>query len=125
MIELGEMKKPDEKEKKSLMCDFCNTKEAVGVFSTHMPMSLAYCQQCLDVNNIRTRHNVMMCWSNFGEKYLENDYTVWFNDKYMSIREYIENLTEADVTEFYKDAWSWLKDKLINKIKELHEKENN
>ena len=82
------------KNEKILICDFCKTREAVGVFSTHMPISLAYCQECLDINEIRTRHNVHMNWIRI---YLDNDYHVWFKDKYMSIREYITELKLSDV----------------------------
>jgi late competence protein required for DNA uptake (superfamily II DNA/RNA helicase) len=103
----------------NLICNFCGVREAVGVFATHMPISLAYCQQCLDVNEIRTLHNVHMCWSHYGEEYLKNDYTVWYRDKYMSVREYITGLTEADIVDYYKiQAWFWLRDKLIEKLKE-------
>jgi hypothetical protein len=99
------------------MCDFCKTREAVGVYSTHMPMSLAYCQECLDVNEIRTRHNVHMNWIRMGDEYLNNDFTVWFNDKYMSIKDYINELKLSDVLDYYPVghfAGEALKEKILN-----------
>jgi late competence protein required for DNA uptake (superfamily II DNA/RNA helicase) len=84
-----------------MICNFCKKENAVGVYSTHMPISLAYCQKCLDVNEIRTRHNVHMDWAYKGDSYLENNYIVFFKDNYISIKKYITELTEADVNEYY------------------------
>jgi len=109
------MNENDEKEK-ILICNFCNTREAVGVFCTHLPMSLAYCQECLDVNEIRTRHNVHMNWIKTGDEYLNNDFTVYFKDKYMSIKEYINCLTEADVIKYYPSEQYYPRIHLIAKI---------
>jgi len=118
MIELGQMKKHDNEEKIHL-CDFCNTRESVGVFSTHMPMSLDYCQECLDAKDIRTRHNVHMNWINIGDTYLDNDFTVWFDNKYMSIKEYITELKLSDVLKYYPVghfAGEILKEKILTRI---------
>jgi len=110
------MNENDEKEK-IMKCDFCRVRDSVGCFSTHMPISLNYCQECLDVNDIRTRHNVHMNWISVGDKYLENDHTVWFKDNYMSIKEYINCLTEADVIEYYPSEQYYPRIHLIAKIK--------
>jgi len=102
-------------------CDFCNVREAIGVFCTHMPISLGYCQQCLDAKQIRTIHNVNVNWVRTGDKYFEkNDCTVFFNGEYLPIKKYSETVTEEDVKEYYKDltVWTQLVEQLINRINE-------
>jgi len=103
------------------MCDFCNVREAIGVFCTHMPISLGYCQQCLDAKQIRTVHNVNVNWVRTGDKYFEkNDCTVFFNGEYLPIKKYSETVTEEDMREYYKDltVWTQLVEQLINRINE-------
>lgn len=101
-------------------CDFCKKEKAVGVYSSHLPISMAYCQKCLDVSEIRTWHNVNRNWCTAGNEYLKNNYTVFFNDRYMNIKEYIDNLTEDDVFKQYPGEDSILKEwraMFIDKIK--------
>lgn len=105
---------------KKLVCDFCRKETAVGVYSSHLPISMAYCQKCLDVNEIRTWHNVNRNWYTAGDKYLENNYTVFFNDRYMNIKEYIDNLTEDDIMKQYPNEnsiWKEWRNMFIDKIK--------
>jgi|ERR1035437_1125414 hypothetical protein len=98
-------------------CDFCNKNEAVGIYSTHLPISLAYCQDCLDAQEIRTRHNVHMNWLGIsGDEYLNNDYTVYFKDKYINIKQYVQDLSNEDVEDFYKTQTNYC-DQLKEKIK--------
>ena len=103
-----------------LICDFCKVRPAVGVYCTHVPMSLAYCQQCLDAKDIRTVHNVNMNWVRGGYEYFENEFTVFFKERYMLIKEYSETVTVEDMENYYDDLWvkcGFVND-LINRINE-------
>ena len=103
------------------MCEFCRVREAIGVFCSHMPISLGYCQQCLDAKQIRTVHNVNMNWVRTGNEYFEkNNCTVFFNGEYLPIKKYSETVTEEDMREYYKDltVWTQFVESLINRINE-------
>lgn len=112
---------------KELICNFCNERVSVGVYATdHGPFSLAYCEECLNHKNIRTIGNGLSKWARFGDKSFEEykgeewcgcEPNVYFNDKYITLRELVKIITIEDVEKYFKIKTSLI-DLIISKLKD-------
>lgn len=105
-------------------CNFCKEKESVGVYATdHGPFSLAYCEKCLNHDNIRTIGNALSKYARYGDKafgeYNEiSEPNVYFKGKYILLRELIKIITVDDVERIFPKEhglYSLIIDKITNK----------
>lgn len=81
-------------------CDVCGVNDAIGVASTHVPMSVAFCAEC--ARRGADPESVFEFWyGDFGTRFDEmsapDQFTTYKNGRYMTYREWATEKAPNDL----------------------------